>query len=164
MLHFLISLLIEIIGRLYLSLCLYNITFYIYSCIITVNYHKEIIRVQALSHLTSTSFPVHWTCSNLIISTTDCPVLECMSLIISTSVSISVTAQAVHQMTGQASLVMALYVYNFHNQRTCLFSPYKISYQSNSCFFISVKSFWFSFPHCQCLVFTKEMLQFNFTP
>lgn len=33
-----------------------------------------------------------------------------MSLIISTSVSISVTAQAVHQMTGQASLVMALYV------------------------------------------------------
>lgn len=33
-----------------------------------------------------------------------------MSLIISTSVSISVTAQAVHQMTGQSSLVMALYV------------------------------------------------------
>lgn len=33
-----------------------------------------------------------------------------MSLIISTSVSLSVTAQAVHQMTGQASLVMALYV------------------------------------------------------
>lgn len=70
------------------------------------------MRVQALSHLTSTSFPVHliWTCSNLIISTTDCPVLECMSLIISTSVSLSVTAQAVHQMTGQACLVMALYV------------------------------------------------------
>lgn len=33
-----------------------------------------------------------------------------MSLIISTSVSLSVTAQAVHQMTGQCSLVMALYV------------------------------------------------------
>lgn len=33
-----------------------------------------------------------------------------MSLIISISVSISVTAQAVHQMTGQACLVPALYV------------------------------------------------------
>lgn len=32
-----------------------------------------------------------------------------MSLIISISVSISVTAQAVHQMTGQACLVLTLY-------------------------------------------------------
>lgn len=70
-----------LVNLAYMPLYLYNISF-----IITffVNYHKEIMRVHALSHLTSTSFPVHliWTCRNLIISTNDCLVQEWTSLII----------------------------------------------------------------------------------
>lgn len=120
--------------------------------------------MQALSHLTSTSFPVHWTCSNLIISTTDCPVLECMSLIISTSVSLSVTAQAVHQMTGQASLVMALYVQLSQPEDLFIFSlqniiPIEFLFL-HICKIILIQLSSLSVP----IVFTKEMLQFNFTP